>query len=423
MQEYFSDNLTEKEMKEFQINKHDDKIPLIVTLHTIFVALFCDIKSINYALTYGGFVGEGIMAILYPIVVSIIFIVALMRGMLNFKNSYPYALFLILYLLCFYGITTNFIGESYVSIQFFFIFVVCAFLIPQISTVNTKLLIKLIMCFPFFAVFRLNEIFSITNIWLNEISMDASYSFLLPIVANLVYLRFKFKGETKIEKFITLIFSIINGIILGYILLFGSRGPILCILSLLLFWYFCEHTGERGIKIRTKKIFYFVICFMIVLSFGQILISGIVNFLDSYGITITALNKMTSLGDDGDFSNGRSDLYTLAFKGFIDSPIIGNGLDRFGINYPGSSYPHNFILQALYDGGLLLVIVLIFPLLYRLFSFFKRCSFDEYVVFSMLFFASVPGALFSQDLWSNCVLWLSFGLLFTKRIEYTKFYM
>lgn len=408
-------------MKVLSTVKKTKTTSFLLILHTIFVAIFCDIKSLNYALTYGGFIGEGAMAVLYSIIVACIFTVSILRSKFRFNSFRPYGIFLILYLVVFFLFTVFFIGPPHVSLSLFCVFVVCAFLIPNVTDVKARLMIKLIMCMPFFAVFRLNQIFGITEIWLNEISMDASYSFLLPIIANIVYIRFYFKDEKKFAKIVTIFFSAINCVFLGYVLIFGSRAPILCILSLLVFWYLSRMKQDGiGVRFNKNKVFELVLIVIVLIVMGQVVITGLVSFLESYGISISALNKIISLGDDGDVSNGRNELYTLAVNGFYESPLFGHGLDRFDARYPGTDYPHNFILQALYDGGLLLTLLLLLPLSLRIKRYFKKCSYDDYVVFSLLFFASVPGALFSQDLWSNAVLWLCFGLLFSKHFVYEK---
>ena len=191
-------------MKVLSSVKKTKTTSFLLILHTIFVAIFCDIKSLNYALTYGGFIGEGAMAVLYPVIVACIFSVSIIRSKFRFNSFRPYGLFLILYLVAFFFFTYFFIGPPHVSLSFFCVFVVCAFLIPNVTDVKVRLMIKFIMCMPFFAVFRLNQIFGITEIWLNEISMDASYSFLLPIIANIVYIRFYFKYEKPFAKIITI---------------------------------------------------------------------------------------------------------------------------------------------------------------------------------------------------------------------------
>lgn len=407
--------------KQLYFKKEHKAIPFIVILQTVFVAIFCDIKSLNYALTYGGYIAEGAMNLLYPLVIACIFLVSLIKKNFAIRKFYPYALFLLFYLILFYIITFCFVGPPYASVSFFAVFVICAFLIPQVSNINVKLMVKLIMCLPFFAVLRLNDIFGINQIYLNEISMDASYAFLLPIISNIVYIKFYFKEEKFLSKLITIAFSIINSIFLGYVLIFGSRGPIICIIALLFFWFiFKKRINQQGVYIQRKRFFVIISFILFFYLFGEFIISWLVSILESYGISITALNKMVSLRDSGDVSNGRNELYIWAISGFFESPFIGYGMDRFDARYPGASYPHNFILQTLYDGGLLLFFILFYPLCIRLKRYIKNITYDEYVVFSMFFFTSVPGALFSQDLWSNAVLWLTFGLLFSERFTVAK---
>ena len=81
------------------------------------------------------------------------------------------------------------------------------------------------------------------------------------------------------------------------------------------------------------------------------------------------------------------------------------------MNNLGFVYPHNFLLQLLYDGGILLTIPVIYLVVGGILNWYKFCSEDEFTVISALLLMSVPGALFSGNLWENNRLWLSFAAL------------
>jgi hypothetical protein len=150
------------------------------------------------------------------------------------------------------------------------------------------------------------------------------------------------------------------------------------------------------------------------MAFFVPLLSLIEGELSKNGIEIEAISKMIRLQDeDGDLSNGRNYLNTLTWDGILASPLLGNGLDQFDNNYPGESYPHNFLLQILYDGGIWLFLILS-PIFIRSIKFLRSRTYNEYAMYMTLFFASVPGALFSQDLWAIPILWMFFGLSVSK---------
>ena len=134
--------------------------------------------------------------------------------------------------------------------------------------------------------------------------------------------------------------------------------------------------------------------------------------MEKFGINSTALEKIVRLSAEENLSNGRNNLQIIALNGFWDNFLFGNGLDRFDAN-TGLAYPHNFVVQILYDGGLLLFCVLLFPIVTKTILNYKKCSYNRYVVQSFLLFSSVPYAFFSQDLWENAVFWLFVGSLFS----------
>ena len=134
--------------------------------------------------------------------------------------------------------------------------------------------------------------------------------------------------------------------------------------------------------------------------------------MEKFGINSTALEKIVRLSAEGNLSNGRNNLQIIALNGFWDNFLFGNGLDRFDAN-TGLAYPHNFVTQILYDGGLLLFCVLLIPIFIKTFLNYKRCSYNQYVVHTFLLFSSVPYASFSQDVWENAVFWLFVGSLFS----------
>lgn len=52
---------------------------------------------------------------------------------------------------------------------------------------------------------------------------------------------------------------------------------------------------------------------------------------------------------------------------------------------------------------------------------FHKQDVDNYSYLSSMFFASVPGALFSQDLWAIPILWVCFGSMISTSVYSTNF--
>lgn len=385
-----------------------------VVIQSLLVAFFADIRCINWGLTQGGFVGEGVMSALYVGVVGLIVLSVLFSSNNIISGFSGYSIFLPLYLLLFYALTTVLVDAPVVSIPFFLIFTITAFLIPFITRVDSKLMLKAMMIYPCFAILRLQSVFASSLSWKMLLPMDVSYGYLVPIVANIVYLKFYYKGETFLQKCITLISSLINLVFFIYILLFGSRGPLLCIFLLLCVLWCLKIESSIKVSFSKLRLKVIIIAGLVFMAFFVPLLSFIEGELSKNGIEIEAISKMIRLQDeDGDLSNGRNYLNTLTWDGILASPLLGNGLDQFDNNYPGESYPHNFLLQILYDGGIWLFLILS-PIFIRSIKFLRSRTYNEYAMYMTLFFASVPGALFSQDLWAIPILWMFFGLSVSK---------
>ena len=169
----------------------------IVIVHTLAVALFADIRSVNWALVHGGFLSEGIMNTFYPLVIGVIISSAfLLSGKIFSRKGNSYAYYVISYIVFSYLFTLFFLGTPRISLSMFFALTVFAFLIPLFCHIDARFFVKAIMFYPFFAVFRMDSIFEMTTDWQNFMNMDASYSFLVPVIANIVYLFFYFKEES-----------------------------------------------------------------------------------------------------------------------------------------------------------------------------------------------------------------------------------
>lgn len=387
-------------------------IPFVVVIQSLLVALFADIKCINWSLVYGGFTNEGAMSLLYFVIVALTFCFSVL-GKNKLGSRFNVIQFVIMiWLLGFYFFTQLFIGPPHTQLPMFVIFVIIALLLPYLVRIDAKYFIKGIMFFPFFAIFRLNLVFTQVSDWNDAISMDASYAFLVPITATIGYLFIYFKEENKLEKIFTLILSLINVVYLWQILQYGSRGPLLSIILLILFLLIFL-PSDRGVSVRPGSLLLMILGILLLFFTFSSSLPFINQVLESSGMNIHAIDKIIRLSAEGDISNGRNMINAITWSGIIESPIFGHGLDRFDAN-TGLLYPHNFILQILYDGGILLFLMLLVPVLKASIRIMKTCTKDEYAVFVVLLFSSVPGALFSGDMWGLARLWLFMGYALSK---------
>lgn len=390
-------------------------IPTRVVIMSALLAFFVDIKCVNWAYFTGFSSGEegGVMQLLYPLIIALLVAVSVFSG--NKKREvFNFApIFISVYLIAFYFATVTLVGQPRIGFPIFFIFTIVAMLLPNIIKIDVQCFIKSIMVYPVLAILRIDRVFAMINDWSEAISMDASYSFLIPVLASFIYFFTYFKNENRKERLISVALFFVNGICFIRLFMYGSRGPLISLVLLLLcLWVTYPQKNCLGFQIHKSRLIISSIIMVAVLAFLPYVFGQLFNLFASLDVNSHAIEKFIRLQQEGDISNGRSFLNELTWAGFKTHPILGNGLDRFDAN-TGWLYPHNFFLQILYDGGLFLLVVLS-PIAVGFNNNLKKCSYDEYVVLLLLLFGSVPYAFVSNDLWLHPILWFLFGTLIAR---------
>lgn len=402
------------------MKKTNKGISAIIIVQSLLVGFFADIRCVNWALSHGGFTGAGIMNTLYPIIMIAILVVLLVYNRWKLSVGSGYAIFLTIILFLYYEITVHYIGQPYTPIFLFCGLTLFAFMLPNISVVDVRLMLKAMMLYPVFAVTRVDLVFATVTEWQNFTYMDASYGFLIPVVANVVYVLFYFRTEDIKQKVVTIAVTVVNAVYLVYLLIYASRGAILCIFLLFAFCWMAKIREDGGVRWVKSRVIISALVSLLLLLFSKMLFS----YLDDlvvrlFGVHFYVFEKMVDMYYMGDVSNGRSGLNAISINGFLESPLWGNGIDIFNAK-TNQKYPHNFILNILYDGGFLLFLLILVPVTFGIIRKLKKGSKDVLAMLMTLFFASVPGALFSQDIYQNPVLWMTFGYALTKQFVYEK---
>ena len=392
------------------------EIPFIIVFQSLLVAFYADIKCINWTLAYGySSMGEnvGYMSILYMGVFFMVLICAVFGKNNVLDRISRIGVLLILLLIAFYQVTLHFIGPPRTSFSMFLVMVIASILIPNLVKIEARVFIKAIMFFPSFAIFKLDKVFAFQVDWKDAISMDASYAFLVPICATIVYMYSYYKEERKKDKYVSLVLCAINMIYFAQILQYGSRGPILCVLLMVVFLYLIKPPKSLGVR-KKRNLFMILMFGLIALLFLIYSSLSAFSYVFEYsGLKLRFLEKTIRLSAEGDITNGRDVINGITISGIIDNPILGHGLDRFDEN-TGMLYPHNIVLQLLYDGGVVLFLCIVVPLVRSMLNLFKTCTKGEYAVFTVLCFSSLPGAFFSGDMWSLARFWLFYGFMLSK---------
>jgi len=394
--------------------------PSSVVYSSLLVALFVDTKAVNYVL--GAFMGtgdEGYTTLLFAIIaVSSLTILLLHTNILDMEVNLYVWLFSA-FIMFFYYYTSSMIERPRVPLPFLLGFTLLAFNLPSLLKIDPRLTLRAAMTIPAIGVFLLGRVFiPEEENELGTVSMMRSYAFLVPVMANILYYLLYHKSERLSKDFLFLIISVINLIYLYKILSHGSRGPFLCIASLILFHWVLKKDESGNLIWSAGKNLTIGIIIMVIISFFKEIIFGISAFLNGLGIHLNVIDKFVRKSlETGDMSNGRTIIYQRAIQDIPDNLFFGHGMDLFEHN-TGIAYPHNFILQIFYDGGLMLALLLLIPVIWCL---IKKIRFDSHETYSMtlfLFFISVPGALVSSDLWQNERLWLFFGAMLSSSFIY-----
>lgn len=398
-------------MKISVINRLRNAIPSIV------VAFYAIIPTLNLILVKINPSFEGLMSSLYKVggILAFLFIaVNVHKGATLNKNF----LFIFLTVVVAFLLTPNYGPEIELTTPYFIMFTLVPFIIPQFIKIDARIFSLFAFIIPSFGLLFPEQLFVLTSE--NAIGMDFSYSLLVPVISSIIYTVFYMKKERFIVKLFVIPFLLANLIYLFYMAFLGSRAPtlsvILCIIFIFIYRYNESIGGLELNRRRLRRTLFYAIFF--ITSF-MVLVNAMYSFLYDFGIEAGALEKLMRLKSDGDLSNGRNEIIKESLNNIFKSPLWGYGVSSspYVIHM---SYPHNFIVQLLIDGGLIMTLVIMLPFLSHIRKFFKKCSFNDYAVITLTFFSSVIGALFSLDIWMNVRFWLFMGFLLSNNMDFNR---
>lgn len=377
------------------------------------VAFYIVIPTLNQLIVHINPSTEGLMAKLYLIGGFLSVVVALF----NKRKKMSSTVLLVLCTMMFLYFTAKDHGaENELTTPFFLMFAVLPLLLPQFVNVDARVLALVAMILPSFGVLHLMDLFVFSSE--GTIEMDLTYSLLVPIVSAVVYLFLYWKDDSWKFRLFLLPFILANVVYFFYIALFGSRAPTMSVILCFLFLYvFNSRNNVRGVRTNKRRLMSIIVLFVVVIVSFISIVNGLDKFLGQYGIDSGTLEKLSRLSSDGDLSNGRSDLTQVAWDAFWKSPVLGYGMSS-SHRVIFAPYPHNFILQFLLEGGIILAAIVLLPMLRYLSRWWKRCDYNDFSLITLLLFSSLIGALFSMDVWMNPRLWLFFGFLFSNKMTY-----
>ncbi len=379
-------------------------------LNSILLAFIIDTPALNLILsTYvPNFEGSFLMLMFEISAVGII-----VSGFFSvrYRVERKLALFC-LFILTGYFLTVIFASYTDLSVSHFFCYTIFSIIAVMFLKVDSRITLRTTMILTCFGIPIINKLFNASGYNYETISMGLSYAFMPAIIGTIIYMYVYYKQDSKGEKVIDVVFAIVNLLYAFRIFQFGSRGVVLTILCGLayVFCFYYDSTNNR-IWFKGWKVLVLFAILVIVVMNATVVLKAIEMWIESLGLHINAINKIFRLIDStGDISNGRMDIYLVTLKGIIESPIYGHGYSTTAHNL-GINYPHNFFLQLLYDGGLVLTVPITTMVVTGIKNWSENCSKAEYSLIAFLIIISIPGALFSGNLWENNRLWITFAVL------------
>lgn len=230
-------------------------------------------------------------------------------------------------------------------------------------------------------------------------SMSLSYALLLPALVSLddLFDRVTLKS----------LFIFIGS--LGAMLLFGSRGALLCI-----FVFYFSYTILHAIYERQNRLWYalFSTAPFLLYGFRKSLVQWLIALLPTGGHLSRTLTLF--LRDDV-YLSGREEIYARLLTEIKRHPLVGIGIagDRYLFQDPGL-YSHNIVLEIISSFGIIIGSVLLFALLRLcLRVVFNRSSINERF-YLMWFSLGVVYLFYSGSYITSFQFWIFMGFSLRK---------
>lgn len=374
----------------------DQKLERTILFNSINVAVFLCANCLSWVL---------------KIEYSIVFVVAfcasafLISGnSLLQKRILPITLYILAFFLFSFFITdSGFTMFKYSLTKYFLEFVACgifALIISQIRIdVNKVILTISVISFIIAPLMTSMAIFGET-----DYGQLMGYSYgSLPLLLAIVYALF-FINTKKIFKVLLCLPLFILSL---WFITSASRGAILSAV----FFLYLSVSISLGVQKKRIVAMLAIIGFVAYLLFIP-LVEFLSDLLYDFGIQSFAIDKILMFMSHGEeIDNGRSSLLEEGLKMFMSSPIFGNGVAAFEREF-GGGYVHNFLVQQLLEGGILLFVPLT-VLLVKAINVILSLEYDNStrLFLAYLLCSSVIGLLFSSYYWRTQGYWYLMGLV------------
>jgi len=237
----------------------------------------------------------------------------------------------------------------------------------------------------------------------NHISMGLSYAMFPMLLAAIMHFIF----YRKQSGWYMYIFYGLAAWFLYNLVLKGNRGILLSLVvfGALVFVSGMKFNRKKGVNLLKVAVVLIGTAFLIFYFYD--ILRWVSDLFDGWGIEANFLDKIIRLEKEGDVTNGRSDIFDFTIKGIQNSPLIGHGIGTIFYNSGYRIvYPHNVVLQLLYDGGLVLFIPVLISVVQAVYYAFMGEDRNEAVFALFLITICLPRMMVSGDIWESEAFWL-----------------
>ncbi|MBR0365548.1 MAG: hypothetical protein IJH94_01945 [Clostridia bacterium] len=373
--------------------------------------IFCIAPLTKWALYMFNKEEGGIVPIHVCIVIGLIIINLLFNKTVRENTFNTKAIAFIMFCLALFAVNKVIYKDSTIKWPNYIVYCIMPMFVGMLVKVDAEKLLRYILYLSLLLIPVAGEYFSMhttrTGAQLETIGMAASYNVMFFVMAAILhFVYYKNRGNKVIW-----IAYMANIYYFYQSARYGTRGIFICyaVLAVMIFLNRYDE-NEQLVRSSGKNTVIFITAVMvaaIVITNIEGIVTALYKALSSMHIKIYALQKSVTMIKSKEISNGRNEITDLAIAGIKEHFFVGNGIGMFTPN-TGKVYPHNIILQLLYEVGIFLSLPffwMIIKALIRLVNNTKMTK-DNIVILTLFFCASVPRLMVSSQLWIQSAFWL-----------------
>lgn len=312
-----------------------------------------------------------------------------------------------------YGATLLFNGSqcNLTIIQFIFYAIVPIYLIGQ--KLDGELVVRYTLYLSLITLPFIQKFFDIQYEQYQQAYMGNIYTVLTPVLFAIIH----FKMYGKQANIVTKIAYLYNLYVLILMIMYANRGAVVCIIFCIAIVLMNDYDGEEKKKLSILKLSIIIVACIGIIAFLinalEILEALAVWCQENFSSVPSFISKMIKYMSAGDISDGRDNISQVTWEAIAKNPILGNGIKTFeaytAINARRSwVYPHNYIIQYLFEMGVIVGMVPVyFSLSLAAKTLFRRIAEKkEFVFCAGLVLSCIPKLLFSTEPWTSTTIWM-----------------